>query len=146
MLQLALDVAEHTAGAESEVAIGSSQERPSSSFMSGEPVERLLRGADAAGGFEADGYAGALGVVADRADHDERNGQRGVDGFFAGGSFDEVSAGHHGDPTGAATLRRVIRSPVPRMVLRWAWPAGIFEGSDLVVESLPLRRSKRGRA
>src|SRR5215469_1848959 len=68
-LELPLDVAQHAAGAKAK------QVRPEPTvakflFHEGEPLKRLLRGANAAGGLEPDGHAGFLDVFADGANHD----------------------------------------------------------------------------
>src|SRR5204863_8992766 len=62
-----------------------------------QPVERLLRRADAARGLEPDEVAGPLAVLADLAGHHQAERQGGVDALLAGRSLDEVGARHHGD-------------------------------------------------
>ena len=78
-----------------------SQQGPSSSFIRASHSRRLLGCADAASGFEAYGVACLVGVFADGAGHYYANWKSGVYWFFAGGGFDEVGAGHHGDYAGA---------------------------------------------
>src|SRR5439155_6526874 len=73
MLELTLDIGEQGRGAEPE-QIGSQPALTELFFHQDEPVERLFRLADPAGGFEPDGVAGALVVVADLARHDHADG------------------------------------------------------------------------
>src|SRR5579875_2633442 len=62
----------------------------------------VLGGADAAGRLDADLAAVRLAEVPHRLQHDQRHRQRGGRGDLAGGCLDEVGAGEHGQPRGAA--------------------------------------------
>src|SRR5260370_30739089 len=87
MLELALDVGEQARRAEAK------QLRPQPPLAQlflhhDEPLERLLRLADAAGWLEPHRIARPLVVVADLARHDDANGQRRIDGLLTGRRFD----------------------------------------------------------
>src|SRR5579862_7892483 len=69
VLKLPLDVAEQSAGAKAK-HFGAHPGLAQFFFDQGEPVERLLRGANAAGRLEAYGHAGLLCIFADGAKHD----------------------------------------------------------------------------
>ena len=97
-----------------------------------------LGGADAARGFEADRHAGALSVLADGAHHGERDGQSGVDGFLAGRGLDEVGAGHHRHPTGARDVAQGHQVAGAEDGFHVHGAAGVLEGSDFVIKSVPV--------
>src|SRR5918992_3747578 len=69
-----------------------------------ELVDRLLAGADAAGGLEADDLARAVDVVAHRLEHDQRGARRGALADLAGRRLDEVRAALHRQQRGVADV------------------------------------------
>src|SRR5438552_246692 len=69
-----------------------------------EPVQRGLRGRDAARDLHADDSAGALRVVADGLEHDERHTGGRAAGGLAGRGLDEVGAGLHGEHRGVPNV------------------------------------------
>src|SRR5579859_6857529 len=131
MLELALDIGEHAAGAEAE-KFGVEPGIAEFFFHQREPFERLLGSANAAGRLEANSEASLQGVFANGARHDEANGKGGVDGFFAGGSFDEVGAGHHGDDGGARDIAKSEQIAGAENDLEVRGAASVFEGSNFV--------------
>src|SRR5690606_19231686 len=82
VFELALDVAEQRGGANAE-QVGLEPAVAKLLLHQGEPGERVLGSAQAAGRLEADGVASELAIVAQRAEHGERDGQRGVFRFLA---------------------------------------------------------------
>src|SRR2546422_216117 len=83
------------------VAVGRQPVGPERLVDEHEMLDRLLRGAHAAGGFEADDAAGLLVHVADRLEHAERDRQRGGARDLSGRRLDEVGAGGHREQRGA---------------------------------------------
>src|SRR5689334_20782878 len=67
-----------------------------------EVLDRVLAGPDAAGRLHTDHLAGGLAEVADGLEHDHRDRQGRGRLHLARGGLDEVAAGHHREPGGAA--------------------------------------------
>lgn len=137
VVQLALDIGQQAAGADAEAA---GRQPGSAQFLPHEdlPGEGLFGAADAAGGLEADDLAGAFVIAADGARHHQTDGQGGVDGFFAGGSFDEIGAGHHADQAGAGDVgeRAELTRGQDRLEVRIA--TAFAKSSHLVIEGGPI--------
>src|SRR6266567_3743719 len=68
-------------------------------FHQDQPIERLFGIANAASRLKAYLVASSLEVIADGPHHYQADRERSVDRLFAGGGFDEISAGHHADET-----------------------------------------------
>src|SRR6266699_3903090 len=68
-------------------------------FHQDQPIERLFGTANAASRLKAYLVASSLEVIADGPHHYQADRERSVDRLFAGGGFDEISAGHHADET-----------------------------------------------
>src|SRR5919201_58880 len=137
MRELALDIREQAAGADTEklrmqpgVAQLLLHER--------QPVERLPGRADAAGRLEADAPAGALVVVADGACHHQPDRQRGVDALLAGRGLDEVGAGHHADEARLADIAQGPQLAGGQDGLEMGRATRGAEVAHLVVERLPV--------
>ncbi len=137
VVELAFDIGEQAAGANAETG---SVQPGGAELLAHEdlPGERLLGAADAAGGFEADDLAGARVEGADGAGHHQADGQGGVDGFLAGGGFDEIGAGHHADKAGAGDVGEGAELAGGQDGLEVGIAAAFAEGGDFVIERRPI--------
>ena len=139
VLELPLDVGEQRARAEPE-QVGAQPAVAQLFLHQIQVLERILRGANAAGRLEADRVAGLLEVLADHPAHHDAERNRRVHAFLAGRRLDEVGAGLHRDharPRDVAE-RRQLAGGENRLHVRVA--AGLAEAAHLVVQRLVVAR------
>ena len=77
-------------------------------------------------------------VIANRSRHHDRRGNGGVYSFLAGGSFDEIGAGHHGHDAGARDIFKRLQFAGCQNHFHQLRLAGRLERGDFVVERLPV--------
>src|ERR1700730_7622374 len=135
--ELPLDVSQHAADAKAEEI---RMEPRVAKFLlhKRQPFERLLRRPDAARRFEADRRPGLLRILANGARHHQANRKRGIDGFLAGGGFDEIGAGHHGDRACARHVAKGEQIPGAEDHLHGHGTAGSLEQRNLIVKLSPF--------
>ena len=137
VLKLAFDVGEQGAGSEAE-EVGGEPGVAEFVFHQHEVLGGIFGGANASRGFEPDADARAFVVFADKAEHHEGVGEGGVDGFFAGGGFDEVGAGHYADGGGSGDVGVGAEFAGGEDGFDVGFAAGFAELLHLFVEGFPI--------
>src|SRR5256885_857806 len=140
VLKFPLDTRKHAADAKAKNSRFKPQ-TPDSLLHRGKPVERLLGGANAARWLEAHRHSRFLRVLANGARHDQADGKRGIDGFFARRCFNEVRSGHHRYHAAARHVAQRQQITGAKDHLQMRGPAGMFERGDLDRKSTRLNSS-----
>src|SRR3954451_6289867 len=131
LLPLKEQVVEQAGGAEAE-PVGGQPVGAGGLVDQYEVLDGVLRRPDAAGGLDADLAAGGGTEVADRLEHDQADRQGRGGGDLAGGGLDEVSAGEHRQPGGAAGVVQRDQFAGLEDHLEVCVPAGLLDLDDLV--------------
>ena len=107
-------------------------------FHQGQVNQRILGLGNAACGLVADLDPRRGLIGADGADHGERDGQRGVDAFLAGGGFDEIGACHHAHERGARDISERAKLARGQDRLDMCRAAGRAKCAHFIVKRLPV--------
>ena len=107
---------------------------------------RVLGGADAARGLEADVVARRVAIVAERAQHDEAHRQRRVDILLACRGLDEIGARLHGDHARSIDIAEGLEFAGGEDRLHVRLAAGFAHRRHLVVKRRPVAVEDVGAA
>src|SRR5688500_18712676 len=144
LLPLQEQVVEQAGGAEAE-PVGGEPVGADGLVDQHEVLDRVLRRPDAAGGLDADLAAGGGAEVADRLQHHQADRQGGRGGDLAGGGLDEVTAGEHRQPGGAADVVQGDQLAGLEDDLEVRLPAGFPDRHDFV-EDVEVAAGEEGAA
>src|SRR3954468_4187620 len=144
LLPLQEQVVEQAGGAEAE-PVGGEPVGPGDLVDEDQVLDRVLRRPDAAGGLDPDLAAGGGAEVADRLQHDQADRQGGGGGHLAGGGLDEVAAGEHRQPGGAADVVQGHQLAGLEDDLEVRVPARLLHRDDLV-EHVEVAPGQEGAA